>query len=543
MKDYKYLSKFPKPLLEDIVNDLCLPIIGAGFSKNADIPSGLNMPDWDGLGRAIANLIPDYQYINALDALSAYSFEYSRTNLIEKVSDLLLIDSIEPGETHKAFCNLPFELIVTTNFEFLLEKGYTNIKKTCRPIIDENQLCISSKNQIVDLLKLHGDINHPTRLVITEDDYDRFLMTYPMLSTYITNLLITKTPLFIGYSLDDNDFRQIWQLIKDRLGNLKRQAYTIRVDCTQNEIARFERRNVKVINIDGNKKKYPIILKEIFEELSDYWETEIINHNTITTEEALAELVLPLDTRNRICFFSIPINLLSFYKKFIFPIVKNYGFVPTTAEDIITEGDNWTAGISALIKRAELVVVDYTTSNTEYELFLANSHKKGFGNILLITDGSDKINSSIISYSSINRNIDPQKDIDSLVNSFEMWIMERSEHFKETFANEPNRLILKKEYRSAVISVFTLFEIKLKESIPELKEMTDQKFPISVYQLVKVAAELQIISKEEFYKIREWNEIRNQLVHTTKGVNHNQAKGIVKGLYRVISKLQELQDN
>ena len=76
MKKYKYISKFPKPFLEDMVNNRCIPIIGAGFSKNAVIPIGSKMLDWNELGKAVSDLIPDFSYNNALDALSAYSHEF-----------------------------------------------------------------------------------------------------------------------------------------------------------------------------------------------------------------------------------------------------------------------------------------------------------------------------------------------------------------------------------------------------------------------------------------------------------------------------------
>jgi len=55
---------------------------------------------------------------------------------------------------------------------------------------------------------MHGDIRHPKRLVVTEPDYDDFLTNYPLIATYLSNLLITKTAVFIGYSLDDPDFRK-----------------------------------------------------------------------------------------------------------------------------------------------------------------------------------------------------------------------------------------------------------------------------------------------------------------------------------------------
>jgi hypothetical protein len=44
----KYLSVFPKPLLDDLVAGRWLPMVGAGFSRNAIIPPSKKMPLWDG---------------------------------------------------------------------------------------------------------------------------------------------------------------------------------------------------------------------------------------------------------------------------------------------------------------------------------------------------------------------------------------------------------------------------------------------------------------------------------------------------------------
>jgi hypothetical protein len=101
----------------------------------------------------------------------------------------------------------------------------------------------------VTLLKLHGDLNHPQRLVVTEEDYDRFIQTNPLMVTYLSNLLITRTPIFIGYSLADTDFRQVLSVIKDRLGRLRRQAYVLTFDVSSPERKRYERRGVRCLDI------------------------------------------------------------------------------------------------------------------------------------------------------------------------------------------------------------------------------------------------------------------------------------------------------
>ena len=237
-----YLKHFPKPLLQDLLENRWLPIIGAGFSLNAKTPRGTKMPLWDDLGKRIADELEDYPYSSALDALSAYSHEFSRARLIERLREHLLINKAQPGKAHIAFSKLQFDIVCTTNFDFLLERSYDAEQKYCHPILDEDQLSITTQDSSVRLLKLHGDIHHPQRMIVTEEDYDVFLDRYPLTATYLASLMITRTPVFIGYSLDDPDFRMIWQTVSERLGRLRRQAYVLLVDAKQAELARYERR-------------------------------------------------------------------------------------------------------------------------------------------------------------------------------------------------------------------------------------------------------------------------------------------------------------
>jgi hypothetical protein len=116
-------------------------------------------------------------------------------------------------------------------------------------IVDEDQLPLGIDPRATAILKLHGDLDHPKRLVFTEGDFDGFVSRNPLLVTYLSNLLITRTPLFVGYSLGDPDFRQIAALIRDRLGGLTRQGYVFAYKSSPQEIRRFERRDVKVIDL------------------------------------------------------------------------------------------------------------------------------------------------------------------------------------------------------------------------------------------------------------------------------------------------------
>jgi hypothetical protein len=218
----KYLNYFPKPLLDDLVTGKWLPVVGAGMSLNATVPPGRKMPLWRDLGKTLARDVRDFSPEGALDAISAYEHEFGWSRLIERLSEILLLRDAQPGHAHKEFCAIPFDIVCTTNFDFLLERQYALTPRYVHPIVDEDQLSINISSAGTLLLKLHGDLHHPNRLVVSETDYDGFLTNYPLLATYLASLLITKTAVFAGYSLDDPDFRQILHVVNERLGRSRR---------------------------------------------------------------------------------------------------------------------------------------------------------------------------------------------------------------------------------------------------------------------------------------------------------------------------------
>ena len=281
---------------------------------------------------------------------------------MNQLRELLLVGDAQPGSVHKAFCDIPFDIVCTTNFDFLLERQYELIPRFVYPIVDEDQLSINVSSAGTKLLKLHGDLNHPKRLVATEADYDGFLVSYPLMATYLANQLISKTALFVGYSLDDPDFRQVWRAVTDRLGRTRRAAYSIGVNVGASDVMRFQRRGVKVISLPGPKDGYGEVLAQAFMELRDYIRDNVIAVSNVTEEQSLQELLLPRATSTRLCFFSVPLAILSFYRQYVFPAVEDAGFVPVTADELVTPGDSLLAKIDTLIDRAFVMVIEIDLS-------------------------------------------------------------------------------------------------------------------------------------------------------------------------------------
>jgi hypothetical protein len=539
----KYLTHFPKVLLDDLVKGRWLPVVGAGMSLNAKLPPPARMPLWGELGKAFADELLDYSPTSVLDGISAYEHEFGRARLIERLAELLHLEQAQPGNAHREFCTLPFDIVCTTNFDFLLEKQYDverQDNRTVHPVVDEDQLSINITDTGTLLLKLHGDLRHPKRLVVTEADYDGFLNNYPLIATYLSNLLITKTAVFIGYSLDDPDFRQIWQVVTSRLGKMRRMAYAILVGAKPGDLARFERRGVKVVNLPGGREKYGDVLAEAFAELREYRRENAGPTLKPTEEKPLEQFLLPRDATSRLCLFATPLDVLPFYRENVFPLAEAAGFVPVTAADVINLGDSVSAKIDTLIDRAAVVVVDVSSPNTSLELGLAlsraqeaSSKRQRLRIIAVITDEMPfiQLSSDIVLIKRASRISEDEKFAWSIGRTLEGFASE-TQFMQES---EPRRLFEVKEYRAAVIASMTLLETRLRQRLNKVPRELVRR-AMSIRQLLEVAFEQGVLVAQH-PQILEWASLRNDAVHTGKSVSKAQAKEVVEGVEEIVRML------
>lgn len=98
-----YISYIQKTLQEDFINNNVITFVCAGFSKNAQFSSSVNMPDWNELGKITASYIMKYDYTNTLDALSVFENELSRVKLIELLQRELHINESQSSPTYISF--------------------------------------------------------------------------------------------------------------------------------------------------------------------------------------------------------------------------------------------------------------------------------------------------------------------------------------------------------------------------------------------------------------------------------------------------------
>lgn len=529
----KYLQHFPDPLLDDLIAGMWLPIVGAGFSRNAEFPASKQMPLWSELGEILREELGDYEPTSPLDAISAYEHEYGRPKLIERMSEALLVGEARPGDAHQAFCSIPFDLVCTTNFDFLLERQYELIPRNCTPLVDEDQLAINLRVQGVALFKLHGDFHHPARLVATETDYDRFLEKYPLLATFLASLLITRTAVLVGYSLEDPDFRQLWQVVGERLGHSRRMAYAIAVNAKPTDISRFERRGVRMINLPGGKAKYGEVLAQALSELRDFWRAKLIPASQVKEEQSLRELSLPAEAPNRLCFFAVPLTLLSFYRERIFPLVKESGFVPVSADDVVSPGDSIFPKIEALIERAQLVIVDASTQYTLAELRLA-ARRIESSRILVVAEAASRLPSDLSNVLMLTRPDVLSADPEAFLARVRKWLESAAERFQPELVHEPTRLLQAGEHRAAVITAISLLEGDLRRRLDLPR--TPSSSGIGLRALLEHAQAQGLLGNLAVKSILEWLKVRNEVVHHQRAVSRVKAEQIVSGVNSIIQK-------
>ncbi|WP_195922707.1 SIR2 family protein [Lactobacillus crispatus] len=222
-------TEFKRNIRKAMKNNQLALFIGAGVSINSGMPSWQNAVETIGkrLGiEQVANTdflkIPQYYY-NA-NGKQAYN---SLMQEIFKYRVELPISSI-----HKKLLKFNAQTIITTNYDKLIERA-SEEKGEIRHIICQDSDIPYIKNN-KQLIKMHGDFDHDN-FVLKEDDYLNYSSNFKLIENYVRSIIGSKVILFVGYSFNDPDLKQIFSWVKNILGKDMRKAYLINAENEYNE--------------------------------------------------------------------------------------------------------------------------------------------------------------------------------------------------------------------------------------------------------------------------------------------------------------------
>jgi hypothetical protein len=393
----------PSPLTTDIAQGQCLPFVGAGFSKNAVLPDGLHLPDWNELAALLATHLGPTTGLSPLEIAQCYERQFGRVQLIETIRVSLLPDVAKPGRAHAAFAQLPFETIYTTNFDMLLEGAYSSKNRPFRSLVGELQMPFHAGQTASNIVKMHGDLRHEEHIVVTQKDYDEFLDRYPVIATHLSAMLITRTPLFIGYSLSDPDFGNVRKVVRERLGRFERMAYVVQFDTDPAAIEAALEQHLHIISLDGSMG-YDAALEAFFNEIQQQLDTraaldlrtsrpdmfepleaEVVRH--VTQEPDQSSLV---ESTSRMAFVMMPMGPKSdrVYRSLLAPVLEESGLKALRADEI--QGTGFIIEqIRAAIQQSRICIADITGANPNvlYEIGYAEAAGKPI--VLIAEAGAD----------------------------------------------------------------------------------------------------------------------------------------------------------
>ena len=208
--------KPPASLVRYLRDKRCVLFCGSGLSAWAKLPTWKNL--LENIVRQLGEEMPDDPNLAELDRLLAAGkllevADHSKEALGRRYNDILsehLRGATGPiPEPHNIIVQLPFSAIVTTNYDKLLERSYASV--TGLPKTPTHQDVEMLGPLLFDgsffILKAHGDIDRPESMVLTTRDYQNIIHSNPAFNSIFSAILLTKAVLFIGYSLNDPDFR------------------------------------------------------------------------------------------------------------------------------------------------------------------------------------------------------------------------------------------------------------------------------------------------------------------------------------------------
>jgi len=217
-------EEFLETFLKELNENNAAVFIGAGLSKAA------GYVDWPGLMAPVAKALGlDAAKEVDLVALAQYHLNSNASNrhqlnqlLIEEFSDLK-----DPTENHQLLARLPIQTYWTTNYDRLIEQSLEAGGRRVDAKYTNEHLATTRRGRDAIVYKMHGDIEHPDKSVLTKDDYERYHDTHGPFITALSGDLVEKTFLFLGFSFTDPNLDFILSRIRVRFTKHQRRHYCI----------------------------------------------------------------------------------------------------------------------------------------------------------------------------------------------------------------------------------------------------------------------------------------------------------------------------
>lgn len=238
--------KIPVELVENIEKGNCVLFLGWGGALNGESNLSLVLNETV-LSKRLADRIHYTGPVGRLDDVAErFQVERGRNALIQFVCEVVEEYSEHPPFYYKMVASLPFNIIVVTTLENFLEMNLREQGKRFIKVIREEDIPFVDDDKVL-LVKLYGDIDNKSSIVITQDDFIGFFDQLPSISTVLKYYFSTKSLLFLGYDLSDSHFLRLYTYANKITKGYQRRAFLIKKESSEYEKKLWDQRNLTIL--------------------------------------------------------------------------------------------------------------------------------------------------------------------------------------------------------------------------------------------------------------------------------------------------------
>jgi hypothetical protein len=159
---------------------------------------------------------------------------------------------VPPCKLHTLIGRLPVRTILTTNYDKLLEATFRRkLNNDPAVIVYPEQLGYIDPSEL-RIVKLHGDIDHPSSLVLTRTDYSQFQRRRQDFVSELHRSVNDHTMLFVGFGLRDSNFRRIYDDARQLYDSTKHTAYALMTAANGVDRSLWERDGLIILSVDSH---------------------------------------------------------------------------------------------------------------------------------------------------------------------------------------------------------------------------------------------------------------------------------------------------
>ncbi|WP_438003441.1 SIR2 family protein [Sorangium sp. So ce321] len=272
MPDHRLLAAvpsftFPHSIVEAYQQNKLAVLFGSGLSMARDVKG--NFPRWNDLPERLLEQVEKHGSLSAkqIDAMRSLfggghvslqmmpsGLDLLKTTLGEvrkyraALSDVFRPKGMAPGDVHRALAELDLGLLVTTNYDQLLE-AVENSPVRAPYTWKESDGALSDINECRKVLfKVHGTAERDDTVVLTRSEYRSAAAHVPYQRT-LSYLLQSFTFLLVGYGINDPlDLDLVFELNDGAFGAAARTHYALMNGVNPNDRDRWQRDlNVQVV--------------------------------------------------------------------------------------------------------------------------------------------------------------------------------------------------------------------------------------------------------------------------------------------------------